>query len=654
MTTAAPNGAWASPITAEMLAADAIGLTECRLDDGLAYWLERRPTEGRSVLVRGDPFSSPTDVTPAGFDVRSMAHEYGGGAYTVQHGTAYFVNKVDQRLYRQADGGHPEPVTPETDGKQRFADGVITEDGRWWIGVRERHDLGPAMADVVNELVAIPTDGSAAPRTIVGGRDFYATPSVSPDGSALSFLAWDLPWMPWDGCELFVASFTADAEAGAPTLVAGRDGEESVWQPTWSPTGDLVFASDRSGWWNLERVAGGRPDGERTVIHAAEAEFGYPMWTFGERSFSFMGDGQIACFSDRGGRTHIGLLDPVTGELLPLDLPYDALGWGLNISTEGSTIVLIAGSSTKPEEVAWIDFGARSVDVLRSSVAERVDPAFLSEPRAIEFPTDGDRTAHAFYYPATNPDFEGIEDEGPPLIVMSHGGPTSNSSSIYDLTKQYWTSRGIAVVDVNYGGSTGYGRAYRQRLNGNWGVVDLHDCVNAARSLVESGDVDGDRLLIRGGSAGGYTTICALTFTDIFAAGATYFGIADLVPFATGDTHKFESRYEYTLIGPWPEAEALYRERSPINFVEQISTPMLVLQGTEDHVVPPSQAELIVAALRARGLPHAYLLFEGEGHGFREAATIVAARNAELSFYAQILGFEPAGDVPTLAVENLR
>ena len=253
-----------------------------------------------------------------------------------------------------------------------------------------------------------------------------------------------------------------------------------------------------------------------------------------------------------------------------MDLPHDALGWGLNIATEGSTIVLIAGSSTIPEEVVWLDFSTRAVDVLRSSVSERVDDAFLSQPRAIEFPTDGDRTAHAFYYPPTNPEFEGPDDEGPPLIVMSHGGPTSDATSVY------WTSRGFAVVDVNYGGSTGYGRAYRQRLNGNWGVVDLHDCVNAARFLVESGDVDGDKLLIRGGSAGGYTTICALTFTDEFAAGATYFGIADLVPFATGDTHKFECRYEYTLIGPWPEAEAVYRERSPINFVEEISTPMLV------------------------------------------------------------------------------
>jgi dipeptidyl aminopeptidase/acylaminoacyl peptidase len=653
VTTSAPYGAWDSPISAEMLAGDQIGLSECRIDRGIAYWLERRPTEGRSVVVKGDPFSAPVDVTPAAFDVRSMAHEYGGGAYTVQDGTVCFVNKVDQRIYRQSENTAPEPITPDTDAAHRFADGVITGDGRWWIGVRERHDLGPAMADVVNELVAVPTDGSAEPRTIVVGRDFYATPAISPDGSLMSFLAWDLPWMPWDGCELFVAPFDAEARVGDPRLLAGNDGEESIWQPTWSPAGDIVFASDRSGWWNLERISGGRTDGERSVIHDAEAEFGYPMWAFGERSFAFMDDGHIACLYEQRGRTHVALVDPATGELTPLDLPHDALGWGINIATEGAAIVLIAGSSSIPEEVVWLDFTARSVGSLRSSVPGRVDAAFLSEPEAIEFPTDGGLTAHALYYPPKNPAFEGTDDEGPPLIVMSHGGPTSNATAIYDLTTQYWTSRGFAVVDVNYGGSTGYGRDYRQRLNGNWGVVDLHDCVNAARSLVGAGRVDGDKLLIRGGSAGGYTTICALTFTDVFAAGATYFGIADLVPFATGDTHKFESRYEHTLIGPWPEAEERYRERSPINYVDQISTPILVLQGTEDHVVPPSQAELIADAVHERGLPYAYLLFDGEGHGFREATTIIEARNAELSFYAQILGFEPAGDVPQLDIENL-
>jgi len=650
MTTVAPFGAWPSPITAEMLATTAIGLGEASLEDGIAYWLEMRPTEGgRFVLVKGDPYSDPVDVTPEGFDVRTMVHEYGGGAYTVQHGTAYFSNMPDARLYRQDAGAAPVAITPDTDATQRFADGAITPDGRWWIGVRERHDLGPAMLDVVNELVAVPTDGSAEPRSIAAGRDFFSSPRISPDGTQLAWLTWDLPWMPWDGSELHVAPLSPDATLGEATLVAGRLGEESIWDPEWSPSGDLVFASDRSGWWNLERVR----DGVRAVLHEAEAEFGYPQWGMGEHSIAFLSDGRVACHYDRAGATHTAILDPETGELLDLDLPLDALRWGPGIRADGTTIVLTAGSATEPNQVIWLDFAARSIELLRLSTSVPVETGYLSVPEAIEFPTDGGLTAHAFYYAPTNPDAAAPVGQRPPLIVISHGGPTSSNSPLLDLGVQYFTSRGFGVVDVNYGGSTGYGREYRQRLNGNWGVVDLHDCINAATFLVDRGDADGDRLLIRGGSAGGYTTMCALTFTDAFAAGTSFFGISDLVPFATNDTHKFECRYEFTLIGPWPEAEDTYRARSPINFVDMLATPMLVLQGAEDHVVPPAQAEVIVEALARKGIPHAYLLYEGEGHGFRKAETIISARDAELSFYAQILGFEPAGDVPTLAVEHL-
>ena len=648
--TTVPFGEWASPITARMLATTAIGLGEAVLDDGLAYWLEMRPTEGgRMVVVRTDPFSSPVDVTPEGFNARTMVHEYGGGSYTVRHGTVYFSNMPDARLYRHDADAEPVAITPETEGEQRFADGAITPDGRWWVGVRERHDLGPAMLDVVNELVAVPTDGSTRPRTIVGGHDFYSSPRVSPDGGTLAWLPWDLPWMPWDGCELSIAPLSPQAEIGEGTIVAGRIGEESIWDPEWSPEGDLVFASDRTGWWNLERIRGG----DRHVLYAAEAEFGYPQWAMGERSIAFLGDGRIACHYDHAGRTHLAVLDPETSELLDLDLPLDALRWGPGIVADGSTIVCTAGSAIEPNQVVWLDFATRSVEVLRQSIDVPVDVAYFSQPEAIEFPTDGGLTAHGFYYPPTNPDVSGPAGERPPLMVVSHGGPTSASTPVLDLGVQFFTSRGFGVVDVNYGGSTGYGRAYRQRLNGTWGVTDLHDCVNAARFLVERGDADGDRVVIRGGSAGGYTTICALTYTDVFAAGTTFYGIADLVPFATDDTHKFECRYEYTLIGPWPEFEDTYRARSPINHTEQLTTPMLVLQGADDHVVPPSQAELIVGALRDNGIPYAYRLYEGEGHGFRRAETLIDARDAELSFYAQILGFEPAGSVPRLAIENL-
>jgi dipeptidyl aminopeptidase/acylaminoacyl peptidase len=646
----APYGTWSSPIGAAMLATAGLSFSEATLEDGVAYWLELRPAEeGRTVVVKGGPFSSPVDVTPEGFDVRSMAHEYGGGAACVHRGTVFFSNFADQRLYRLDPGAVPVAITPDTGGLHRFADGRLTQDGRWWIGVRERHDLGPAVADVVNELVAVPADGGQEPRIVASGHDFYSDPRISPDGSRLCFLAWDLPWMPWDGNRLYVARLGDDGSVDDVKEIAGNEGEESIWQPTWAPNGDIVFASDRSGWWNLERIRGN----ERSALHPRDAEFGYPQWVFGERSFSFLGDGRVACFYDRDGLTHLGILDPETGELLDLDLPFDALPWGPSVAAEGSTIVFIAAGATIPGSVVWLDFTSRSVEVLRASADVAIDPAYLPAPEAIEFPTQGDRTAHALFYVSANPDHRAPDGERPPLIVMAHGGPTANATGALDLRTRFWTSRGFAVVDVNYGGSTGYGRAYRQRLNGNWGVVDLEDCIAAATFLQKRGDVDGDRLLVRGGSAGGWVVMCALTFTDLFAAGATYYGIADLEPFATGETHKFESKYEHTMVGPWPEAADVYRARSPINSIDRLATPTLVLQGADDKVVPPSQAEMIVAALEAKGVPYAYLLFPGEGHGFRKAEHIIAAREAELSFYAQILGFEPADKMSRLAVKNL-
>jgi dipeptidyl aminopeptidase/acylaminoacyl peptidase len=454
--------------------------------------------------------------------------------------------------------------------------------------------------------------------------------------------------MPWDGCELHVAELAADGALTRIEHVAGEDGVESIWQPEWSPAGDLVYASDRSGWWNLERIR----DGERSVLYPTEAEFGYPAWAFGTRSFGFLGDGRIVCGFDSDGLTHFAVLDPESGDLEELDIDLDS--WGSpNLCAEGTQAVIVAGSATSPSQVARVDVTSGKVETLRRSVELPVPSEYLAAPQAIEFPTEGGLTAHAFYYPPTNPGFTAPSGERPPLIVESHGGPTGNATATLSLGVQFWTSRGFGVVDVDYGGSTGYGRAYRERLNGQWGVVDLADCVNAARYLVDQGEADADRLLITGGSAGGYTTICALTFTDAFAAGATYFGIADLEQFGGGETHKFELQYEHTLVGPYPERGDLYRARSPIHFTDRITTPMLVLQGADDRVVPPSQAELIVAALRERGVPHAYLLYEGEGHGFRKAENIAGSLEAELSFYAQVLGFEPAGSVRRLEIANL-
>ncbi len=642
----APYGTWRSPLAAEMLVASAVRLGFTWLEDGSVYWLESRPAEGgRSVLVRQDHGGEPADVMPVGFNVRTKVHEYGGGSFLVHRGTVFASNFEDQRLYRQDPGAEPAPITPETEGRHRFADGRATVDGSWIVCVRERHESD----DVANELVAIPADGSAEPRIIAGGRDFYAAPRISPDGSRLVWLSWDLPWLPWDGCELWVADLAADGSLSGERRVAGRDGEESIWQPGWSPAGELHFVSDRSGWWNLYRERGG----EQQNLHPAPAEFGWPHWVFGGASYSFLGDGRIACVYSAEGLQHVGLLDPESAELIDLDLPYSAVGYPM-IATEGDRIVFIAGGPKTPDQVVSLDFSARSVDVLRESDALAIDPESVSAGIQLEFPTEGGLTAHALHYAPTNADFVGPDGERPPLIVMSHGGPTSATTGLYRSEIQYWTTRGFAVVDVNYGGSTGYGRAYRLRLNGNWGIVDTMDCINAARFLVDRGQADGERLLIRGGSAGGYTTLCALTFHDVFAAGASYFGIADLEPFAKpGGTHKFESRYEHSLIGPYPEAAERYRERSPIHAVDRIACPMILFQGAEDEVVPPSQAEIMVDALRANRLPYAYLLFEGEQHGFRKAETIVRATEAELSFYAQILGFTPADPIEPVRIENL-
>jgi dipeptidyl aminopeptidase/acylaminoacyl peptidase len=647
--TNAPFGTWDSPISADLVARAGTRLSAAMLDGATAYWLEGRAAEGgRVVLMKAEPGGEPFDVTPAGFNVRTMVHEYGGGAFTVHEGVVFASDFEDQRLYRIDPGADPVAITPDVPGAtHRYADGRVTADRSLWIGVRERHE-GGSSRDVVNELIALPTDGSAEPRIIAGGRDFYSSPRISPDGRKLAFLAWDLPWMPWDGCELFVADLAEDGTLGDAAHVAGRDGEEAIWQPDWTPDGDLVFASDRSGWWNLERLHGQ----DRAVLHEAEAEFGYPAWVFGTRSWDVLADGRIACCYDQGGRTYFAVLDPETGELEPLGIEHDALWSGPYVSAEGTRVLTVAGSATVPNQVLVHDVADGSTTLLRRSAEAPVDSAYFSVPRAVEFPTEGGRTAHALFYPPTSPEHEAPEGEAPPLVVMSHGGPTGNATAIFDLETQFWTSRGFAVVDVNYGGSTGYGREYRERLNGEWGVVDLEDCVNAAKHLVALGEADPERLLIRGGSAGGYTTICALTYTNEFAAGASYFGIADLEQFGGGETHKFELEYEVTLVGPYPEAADVYKARSPINYVDRISTPMLVLQGSEDKVVPPTQAELIVGALQERGIPHAYLLFEGEGHGFRRAESIVASLEGELSFYGQILGLS-MNDIPKLEIEHL-
>jgi dipeptidyl aminopeptidase/acylaminoacyl peptidase len=646
MASQAPYGAWASPISADHVARAGVTLDEVRVDGDAVLWIEGRPEEGgRQVVCRAGPGASPEEVTPAGFNVRTRVHEYGGGAYLARQGTVFFSNFADQRLWRQDPGEAPRPITPEPAERaaDRYADAILTPDAATLICVRERHQGG----EVANELVALPADGSGPPSVLAAGRDFYASPRLTVDGHRLAWLEWDHPRMPWDGTELAVADLAVSgaALAGRPELVAGGP-EESIFQAEWSPGGALHFVSDRSGWWNLYRLQ----DGEPVPLAPIAEELGVPQWVFGLATYAFLPGGRIACLHGRGPHRRLGLLGPDGGPLVDLDLPFAT--FRPQLRAFGDRLAGLAGGPDRPTALVVIDPAGGELETVKAEEDDPPDPGYLSAPRPVEFPTAGDRTAHALYYPPANRDFDGPPGERPPLIVVSHGGPTSQASALLQLGYQFFTSRGFAVVDVDYGGSSGYGRAYRERLRGRWGVVDLADCVAAARWLADQGEVDAARLAIRGGSAGGYTTLCALVFSDAFAAGASYYGVADAEALAR-DTHKFESRYLDGLIGPWPEAAETYRARSPIHFTDRLSCPVILLQGLEDEVVPPAQAEAMVAALRDKGIPYAYLPFPGEQHGFRQAAHIRRALEAELSFYGRVLGFEPAGEIEPVAIENL-
>jgi len=539
--------------------------------------------------------------------------------------------------------GVPRAITPapEKPLALRYADGRLTPDGKTIICVRETH----TESDVVNDLVAIPADGSAAPKSIVSGNDFYSFPRISPDGKRLAWTTWSHPRMPWDGTELWTADLSADGSVSTARLVAGGP-KESVFQPEWSPAGVLHFISDRTNWWNLycER------NGAIVQLTNMEAELGVPQWIFDLSRYAFLSDGRIACTYSSNGLDYIGVLHPDSLEFERLDIPYDTVS-DLRSDGDHRLYCVVASGLTAPQVVQY-DVNSRTPRVLRSSLQVDLQSEDLSVAQPIEFPTEGGRHAFALYYPPRNANFSGPPTERPPLLVMSHGGPTSAAGTGLRLAIQYWTSRGFAVVDVNYGGSTGYGREYRERLNGTWGVVDMQDCVNAARFLASRGDVDPKRMAIRGGSAGGYTTLCALVFTDVFSAGASAFGVADLKSLAE-DTHKFESRYLDGLIGPYPEAAELYRQRSPVHFADRLSCPVILLQGLEDKVVPPAQAETMIAALRQKKLPFAYVAFPTEGHGFREAANIKRAAESELYFYSRVFGFTPADPIAPIPIENL-
>ena len=645
-----PFGAWPSPITPGAIVAGTVRLSSVSLDSGRIGWLEGRPGEGgRNVLVRADVRTGgaradapgrPADVTPAPYNVRSRVHEYGGGAYAVSGDRVWFSNDADGRIHVQAAGAAPVALTAQ--GAARFADLVFDPVRRRLLAVRESHREG---GPPVNDLVAVSIAGGAV-RVLASGHDFFAAPAPSPDGRRLAWLAWDQPDMPWDAAVLWLADLDRDGVPGAPVRITGGAGC-AAFQPAWSPDGALWCVADPDGWWNLHRWR----DGGLRCVYRIGHEFGKPLWQLGTTTFGFDAAGGVVCTWRGDGAWRLGRLDPAGGTMTPVTLPWTSID---SLRVRGSTAAFIGGAPDRGAAVVSVDLESGETRVHRASSALSIDEGVLSRPVALRYPTaGGEEVAHGFHYPPRNTSYRGPAAESPPLLVMSHGGPTGAASDTLNPMIQFWTSRGFAVLDVDYRGSTGYGRAYRERLYGAWGVADVEDCVAGAAHLAGTGRADRDRLAIRGSSAGGYGTLAALAFHDVFRAGASYYGICDLEALAA-DTHKFEARYLDRLVGVWPAQREVYRARSPLHHAARIGCPVIFFQGLDDRVVPPNQAESMVDALDRRGLPVAYLRFEGEGHGFRRADTIRRCLEAELFFYARVFGFEPADAPAPVEIRNLR
>ena len=637
-----PYGSWKSPITADLIVAGSIRLGELDLDGDTVYWSEGRPSEGgRSAIVCCTASGQISDVTPSPFNARTRVHEYGGGSYLAADNILYFSNFADQRLYRQPIASDPAPLTPES--SFRYADAVLDRTRDRLICIREDHT---SAGEPTNAIVAVtlPEDPSGG-TVLASGSDFYASPRLSLDGSRLCWLSWNHPNMPWDGTELWIASVTAEGLTDLQCIAGGV--AESIFQPEWSPDGRLYFVSDRTGWWNLYRWTAGQAAIE--PLCPKSAEFGLPLWVFGMTTYGIESAEQLICTYVEAGVQHLARLDLQSLKLSEIKTPYSAIG-GLQVGK--GIAAFIGGSVAQPSAIARLNLQTGAIQELRRSSDLAIDPGYLSAPEVIEFPTENGLTAFGFYYPPKNQDYTAPSDQRSPLLVKSHGGPTASTSATFNPGIQYWTSRGIAVLDVNYGGSTGYGRAYRERLKGNWGIVDVDDCANGAQYLVAQGKVDGDRLCIDGGSAGGYTTLAALAFRDVFKAGASFYGVSDLEALAR-DTHKFESRYLDGLIGKYPEEQSIYVARSPIHAIDRLSCPIIFFQGDEDKIVPPNQAEMMVDALKAKGLPVAYVLYEGEQHGFRKAENIKRTLDGELYFYSKVFGFALAEEVEPVAIANL-
>jgi dipeptidyl aminopeptidase/acylaminoacyl peptidase len=620
------------------LTASGLRLSQPRLRAGAIYWLEGRPLEGgRQVVMRCSDGGTPQELTPADFSVRSRVHEYGGGDYAIGMGALVFSRDEDRRVYVQPVAGGA--ARPLTDGSAGYADFAIAPDGRWVVAVEECPQAG---AQPRNRLVAIPLGGGAL-REVAAGCDFVSFPRFSPDGTQLAFTAWNQPDMPWDATELWWMDWGVGGP-GASHCVAGG-AEESIFQPGFSPAGVLTFVADRSGWWNLEQLR----DGRRVPLCPREAEFGRPQWVFGLSTWGYLDEQRLLCVVGEGGRQRLAILSLGDGRLREVAPEFDAID---GIDVEGERAAVIAASSTCAPTVGVLDLTHGRFRAERAAFSHSLDSSGIASAETLSFATGAGEYAHGFLYRPANPQCAAPPGTRPPLLVKSHGGPTAATSTALDLAVQFWTSRGFAVLDVNYRGSSGFGRAYRDRLRGEWGIVDVEDCVRAAHFAAGEGIADLQRLAIRGGSAGGYTTLCALTFHEVFHAGASHYGIGDLEALAR-DTHKFEARYLDRLIGPYPERRDLYRARSPIHHAERLSCPVIFFQGLEDRVVPPAQSEAMAAALAERGIPHAYVAFAGEQHGFRRAENQRTALEGELYFYARVFGFPCEAAPPGVRIVGL-
>lgn len=636
-----PYGSWETPISAKKVASKKVGLSEIHIAEDYVYWLETRPSEnGRTVLVRLREGGAKEDLTPEGFNVRSRVHEYGGGSYFLDRETIFFTNFEDQRVYKLVPGKDPRPISPE--GNYRYADFSLDKKRGLIWAVCEDHTGENKKGN--NYLVSLNPDEPEKHKTATRGHDFYSSPRLSLDGKKMAWVTWDHPNMPWDKTNLHVANLGENGRVENSKVIAGA-GSESVIQPKWSPDGSLYFISDKSSWWNLYRWAGG----ETEHIVDQEAEMGKPQWKFGMSTYDFISSSEMAFTFTKNGRWFLAKKEIENGDIEMGQVPYTQIS---SVRAAGDKVWFIGGGPNSPQGVRRYHWEEGKVDTLKLSTSMELDQGYVSTPQSLEFSSGENETVHGFFYPPCNKEFVGPKSEKPPLLVISHGGPTSATGDSFSYEIQFWTSRGFSVLDVNYRGSTGFGREYREKLKGEWGLVDVEDCVNGALHLVKEGKVDRDKLVIRGGSAGGYTTLAALTFKDVFDAGASYYGVSDPAALAQ-DTHKFESRYLDSLIGPYPEEDDIYEGRSPLKHADRVSCPVIFFQGSEDRVVPPDQAEKMYNSIKERGLPTSYLEFEGEQHGFRKEESIRRAFEAELYFYSKIFDFLPGGEVEEIDLVNL-